>query len=258
MAESIQAPSLSGIGGIRHGFFTRRGGVSGGDYASLNCGPGSQDKPQHVAENRARVARSLGAEPGNLVTVWQVHGATTLPVTGPWLEPGSRPRADAMVTATPGVVLGALTADCAPVLFADPVAKVIGTAHAGWKGALAGILESTLTAMEKLGARRGNVQSVIGPCIGPGHYEVGGEFEAAFLAESPENARFFHRSAAAVKPRFDLPGYCAARLQSAGAGPIAELGRCTYEGESDFFSFRRATHQGKPDYGRQISAIVLS
>ena len=257
MAVSIQAPGLSALSGIRHGFFTRRGGVSGGVHASLNCGPGSRDAPDDVAENRARVARQLGARPENLVTVWQVHGASALHVTAPWTADAQRPQADAMVTATPGLVLGALTADCAPLLFADPLARVIGAAHAGWKGALAGILESTLAAMERLGARRANIQVVIGPTIGAAHYEVGSEFEAAFLAADAGNARFFHRPQAVAKPHFDLPAYCAARLQAAGAGWVADLGRCTYESESDFYSFRRATHLGEADYGRQISAIVL-
>ena len=257
MAESLKAPSLSALGGIRHGFFTRRGGVSEAPYASLNCGPGSKDTPAHVAENRSRVARSLSADPGRLVTVWQVHGTTALPVTGPSPDPASRPQADAMVTATPGVILGALTADCAPVLFADPVARVIGAAHAGWKGALAGVLESTLMAMESLGAHRAYIQAVIGPVIGPTHYEVGEEFERTFLTASADNARFFHRPPGTARPYFDLPGYACARLVGAGVGSAADLGRCTYAGESEFFSFRRMTHRGEADYGRQISAIVL-
>ena len=257
MAASLKAPSLSALSGIQHGFFTRRGGVSGGDYTSLNCGPGSKDSPNNVAENRARVALKLGAKPEHLITVWQVHGATALAVSGPWPDPERRPQADAMVTATPGLVLGSLTADCVPVLFADPQARVIGAAHAGWKGALAGILESTITAMEGLGARRARIQAVIGPAIGPKHYEVGDEFERRFLDASLDNARFFRRPPGAARPFFDLPGFAATRLIAAGAGVVADIARCTYEGESEFFSFRRATHLNQADYGRQISAIVL-
>jgi len=257
MPVALTADSLAGVPGIRHGFYTRAGGVSGAPYASLNCGQGSADARENVTENRARVARSLGAEPERLLTVYQVHGASAIPVTGPWPDPASRPQADAMVTAIPGLAIATLTADCAPVLFADPQAGVIGAAHAGWKGALAGVLESTLTAMEGLGASRKHVRAVIGPTIGRDHYEVGDEFQQTFLTRHIDNARFFHRPTPAAKPHFDLPAYCAARLEAAGAGQVANLARCTYAGESEFFSFRRATHKGEPDYGRLISAIVL-
>ena len=256
MASSLTALSLAALPGIRHGFFTRRGGVSAGLYASLNCGPGSGDDAAAVAENRQLVAASLRA--AHLLTVWQVHGATAVAVTGPRAEAAlPRPQADAMVTATPGVALGALTADCAPVLFCDPKARVIGAAHAGWKGALNGILESTLTAMEALGATRANITAAIGPCIGREAYEVGDEFAQAFLKTDATYARFFYEPRPGCKPHFDLPGFAAQRLKAANTGQIEDLGRCTYRGESEFFSYRRNTHQGFPDYGRQISAIVL-
>lgn len=258
MPVALTAASLAGMPGIRHGFFTRGGGVSGAPYASLNCGPGSADARDNVIENRARVARNLGVAPDRLLTVHQVHGSVAILVTGPWPDPASRPQADAMVTATPGLIIAALTADCAPVLFADPDARVIGAAHAGWKGALAGILESTLAAMEAIGADRKRIRAVIGPTIGRDHYEVGEEFQQTFLTRHVDNARFFHRPAPAAKPHFDLPAYAAVRLEAAGAGQVANLARCTYASESEFFSFRRATHKGEPDYGRQISAIVLA
>ena len=256
MAVSFTSTGLDALPGIRHGFFTRRGGVSAGLYASLNCGPGSGDDPAKVAENRERVTARLGA--AHLLTVWQVHGAMAVAVTEPWAAGSTdRPQADAMVTATPGLALGVLTADCAPVLFHDPQARVIGAAHAGWRGALGGILESTLTAMEALGAARARITAAIGPCIGRDAYEVGEEFERTFLIADPANARFFHRPSPRAKPHFDLPGFAAHRLRAANTGQIDDLGRCTCLCESDFFSYRRNTHQGIADYGRQISAIVL-
>ena len=256
MAEAVTVPSLVALPGIRHGFFTRRGGVSAGLYASLNCGPGSGDDPAKVAENRELVTLALKA--AHLLTVWQVHSATAIAVTGPWAgTTRPRPQADAMVTATPGLALGALTADCAPVLFYDSKARVIGAAHAGWKGALGGILESTLTAMEALGAARANITAAIGPCIGRAAYEVGEEFAQAFVNTDATYARFFHRPNSGAKPHFDLPAFTAHRLRAASTGQIADIARCTYASESDFFSYRRSTHQGIPDYGRQISAIVL-
>jgi len=258
MAVSVTAVALAALPGIRHGFFTRRGGVSEAPYASLNCGPGSRDGRANVVENRARVARSLGLVPERLLTVGQVHGANAVVVAAPWPDPEhGRPQADALVTNTPGLAIATLTADCAPVLFADRQARVIGAAHAGWKGALAGILESTITAMEGLGAHRNRIQVAIGPAIGPNHYEVGEEFVQTFLTRDLDNARFFRRPDGAGRALFDLPGFIAARLSTAGASLCEDLGRCTYAGESEFFSFRRATHLGEADYGRQISAIVL-
>ena len=258
MAESLQTTGLAKLPGIRHGFFTRRGGVSAGVYASLNCGQGSGDTRTNVAENRARVAARLGTAPERLLTVMQVHGTTAATVTGPWSDPvQGRPDADALVTATPGLAIAALTADCAPVLFADPVARVVAAAHAGWKGALGGILESTVVAMETLGARRDRILTAIGPTIGPAAYEVGDEFAAAFLNRVAGSAKYFHRAHPEARWHFDLPAFIASRLQAANVGSIEDIGRCTYSGESDFYSYRRMGHRGEADYGRQISAIVL-
>jgi hypothetical protein len=246
--------------GIAHGFFGREGGVSTGLYESRNCGPGSSDAPEAVAENRRRVAAALipGGEPPQLVSLSQVHSPIvhTLPAWG--TENGKRLEGDAMVTATPGLALGILTADCAPVLLADPRAKVIGAAHAGWKGALGGVLEATLDAMEKLGAQRMRIQAVIGPSISQDAYEVGWDFRDRFLELGLRNRRFFVPSDKEGHYRFDLPGYAAHRLTAAGAGSVESLGVCTYPPENGYFSFRRTTHAGEPDYGRQISAIVLT
>jgi YfiH family protein len=215
MPKPITADCFAEIGGLAHGFFTREGGVSGGIYNSLNCGAGSRDAPQSVAENRRRVAQALGAAKQRLLTCHQIHSADALVVTEPW-EMGKNPKADGMVTKVPGIILGALAADCAPVLFADPDARVVGAAHAGWKGALTGVLEATITAMESLGARRQNIRAALGPCIGPEAYEVGPEFEARFLEADLENARFFRRPSAGARPYFDLPGYVLNRLAAAG------------------------------------------
>ena len=253
-SETLKAP------GIAHGFFDREGGVSTGIYESLNCGPGSKDAPEAVAENRRRVATALipGNEPPQLVSLNQVHSAIVhaLPAWG--AEDGKRLEGDAMVTATPGLALGILTADCAPVLLADPRARVIGAAHAGWKGALGGVLEATLEAMEKLGAQRMRIQAVIGPCISQDAYEVGWDFRDRFLELGLKHRRFFVPSDKEGHYRFDLPGYTAHRLTAAGAGSVESLGVCTYPPENGYFSFRRTTHAGEPDYGRQISAIVLT
>ena len=237
--------------GLAHGFFGRAGGVSTGLYESLNCGPGSRDDPAAVAENRARAVAAL-APGARLATLSQVHSAI-VHVAGPDWDTALRPEGDGLVTATPGLALGILTADCAPVLFADGEAGVIGAAHAGWKGALGGVLEATLQAMEKLGARRPRIAAAIGPCITEAHYEVGPEFPGRF---PPEAARFFAAGERPGHPRFDLPGYVASRL--AGLASVTALGLCTYPVENGFFSFRRATHLGEADYGREISAIVLT
>jgi YfiH family protein len=255
--------------GIAHGFFGREGGVSTGIYSSLNCGPGSKDAPEAVAENRRRVAAVLAPEI-KLLSLSQIHSANvlTLPAWGgddrsiPPRESAARIEGDAMVTATPGLALGILTADCAPVLLADPKAMVIGAAHAGWKGALGvggrGVLEATLDAMEKLGALRDRISAVIGPCITQASYEVGFDFRDRFLELGLRNRRFFVPSDKEGHYRFDLPGYVAHRLTAAGAGTVEMSGICTYPPENGYFSFRRATHAGEPDYGRQISAIVLT
>ena len=237
----------------RHGFFTRKGGASSGIFAGLNCGTGSSDQAEIVAINRARVAAALDLAPAGLVTVNQVHSPDVVAVTGP-LE--GRPKADAMVTATPGLALAILTADCQPVLFADARAGVIGAAHAGWRGAVAGVLEATLDAMEALGARRGDIAAVIGPCISQAAYEVGPEFLDTFRDEDPENARFFG-TGPGDRMLFDLPGYGLHRLRAAGIGRAEWTRHCTYRDSDRFYSFRRTTHAGEADYGRLISVIRL-
>ena len=250
--EIHRADSLSGLTGIAHGFFGNRGGVSEGIYASLNCGPGSKDHPAKVAENRARVVAALAPQ-ARLVTLAQIH-SPHVHVIGP--GGACQAQGDGMVTATPGLMLGIQTADCAPVLFADARAGVIGAAHAGWKGALDGVLEATIAAMEDLGASRPNIAAAIGPCISQANYEVGAEFRARFVEAAGENDAFFLASGSAF--RFDLEGYAAQRLARAGIGALTKMGLCTYPPEHGFFSFRRTTHRGEADYGREISAIVLT
>ncbi|NJM33793.1 MAG: peptidoglycan editing factor PgeF [Rhodomicrobium sp.] len=242
--------------GVRHGFFTRRGGVSKGLYRSLNCGLGSNDDPAHVHENRLRAAAKLGAEPDRLLTMRQVHSARVISV-GSAVPHDRGYEADAMVTRERGLAIGILTADCTPILFADMEAGVIGAAHAGWRGAKAGIIVAVVEAMEALGARRSRIYAAIGPAISQPAYEVGAEFEAAFAGEDEANRAFFRNAGSSGKAHFDLTGYCTKKLQEAGVGHIENLGLCTYADESLFFSYRRATHRGEPDYGRQISAIVL-
>jgi hypothetical protein len=252
----ITAGSLHGDG-IRHGFFTRQGGVSTGIYAALNCGLGSQDERAAVVENRARVAAALAVSGAPVLTLHQVHSATALVVDGPF-PAGSVPRADALVTRTQGLVVGALAADCTPVLFADPARRIVAAAHAGWRGALAGVIEATIAAMEGLGAVRCNIHAAVGPCIGPGAYEVGPEFRDTFLIADTGYGRFFSEPSGKARPHFDLPGFVAHRLKKAGVGAVEVATACTYENESEFFSYRRSTHRKEPDYGRQISAIVVS
>ncbi len=247
MPDLHRSPNLAGVA---HGFFGRSGGVSTGIYESLNCGPGSRDAAEAVTENRARVVAAL-APAGTLVTLSQIHSPTAH-IVGPDWDAATHPSGDGMATTTPGMMLGILTADCAPVLFADRDAKVIGAAHAGWKGALGGVLEATLEAMESLGANRRHIAAAIGPCISQANYEVGPEFRARF----PEG-QFFIASANPGHFRFDLEGYAAHRLAQAGVADVAKLGLCTYPQEGGFFSFRRTTHRGESDYGRQISAIAL-
>ncbi len=237
----------------QHGFFTRKGGASSGIFAGLNCGPGSTDQAAAVAVNRARVAAALGVSADHLVSLHQVHSADVVTVTAPWAD---RPVADAMVTATPGLALGVLTADCQPVLFHDPQARVVGAAHAGWKGALSGVLEATVVAMERLGARRQAVRAVIGPTISQRAYEVGPEFLQAFLDADPDAARFFAEGKE-DRAMFDLPSYGLHRLRAAGVGEAAWTGHCTYSDPELFFSYRRTVHAGEADYGRLISAIAL-
>ena len=242
------------LAGTRHGFFSRRGGASSGIYAGLNCGPGSSDQREAVALNRARVASALELSPERLRSLRQVH-STQVVVVGPdaW---GERPEADAAVTAEPGLALSVLTADCAPVLFLDPVARVIGAAHAGWRGALEGVLEAVLEAMARLGARPGDVRAAVGPTISQRAYEVGPDFFDRFRSEEAGYERFFVPGAG-DRMHFDLPGFVLARLRAAGVGQAAWIGACTFSEPDRFFSFRRTTKAGEPDYGRLISAIRL-
>jgi YfiH family protein len=250
MLEVITADALAPV---RHGFFTRKGGASSGIFAGLNCGPGSSDMAEAVEINRARVAAEMGVSPDALVTLHQTHSADVLTLDRP---PAGRPRADAMVTRTPGLALGILTADCAPVLFADPVAGVIGAAHAGWRGARSGVLEATLAAMTALGAERGRIAAVIGPTISQPAYEVGPEFVEAFLDDDPETGRFF-AAGRAGRAHFDLPAYVLWRLRAAGAGLAEWTRHCTYSDPERFYSFRRAMHASEADYGRLIAVIRL-
>jgi YfiH family protein len=240
--------------GFAHGFFGRQGGVSTGLYESLNCGPGSKDAADAVAENRRLVAAAL-APHAALISLSQIHSSIVHAISD---VPSQRPEGDAMVTATPGLALGILTADCAPVLLADHTARVIGAAHAGWKGALGGVLEAALNGMEKLGASRARIAAVIGPCISQDNYEVDWNFRDRFLELGLRHRRFFLPSGKEGHYRFDLPGYAAHRLAAAGLASVETLGICTYPPENGFFSFRRTTHACEPDYGRQISAIMLT
>jgi polyphenol oxidase len=245
------------LGGISHGFFTREGGHSTGLFDSLNCGMGSGDDKETVLKNRATVAAKLGVASDRLLSAWQIHSPDAVAVSGPW-DGEERPRVDALVTTTPGIGLGVLTADCGPVLFADPKAKVIGAAHAGWKGALTGVTARTLAVMEEQGADRANVTAVIGPMISRAAYEVGPEFPGRFIEADPRNAQFFIASPRAGHYMFDLPGYLAERLRGEGVGTVVNLSLCTFSDERRFFSYRRATHRNEKDYGRLISAIALT
>jgi hypothetical protein len=243
---------------IVHGFLGRSGGVSKGIYAALNCGPGSKDDPGAIAENREIAVQALaGDQEPALVTCYQIHSANAVTVTEPW-QANRSPKADAMVTNRAGIMLGILTADCAPVLFADAKARIIGAAHAGWNGALGGVIESAVSAMTALGARRENIHAAIGPCISQAAYEVGPEFKQRFCSNDDSYARFFLPSERPGHWQFALEEFVADRLNRAGLGGIEKLSACTYSGESEFFSYRRATHRAEPDYGRQLSAIALS
>ncbi|TCT40198.1 peptidoglycan editing factor PgeF [Martelella mediterranea] len=239
---------------VRHGFFTRQGGVSRGIYESLNCGNGSDDIKAHIAENRRRVADWFGTKPEFLINLHQHHSADVITVDQPLT--GERPKADALVTRTPGLVLGVLTADCGPVLFADAKNGVIGAAHAGWCGAFGGVLEATVEAMLKLGATRPTIKACLGPTISRHAYEVGPEFKERFCKTSPENDQFFKASETPDHAYFDLPAFIGTRLNEAGI-EYEILDRCTYRNAADFFSFRRTTHCRESDYGRQISAIAM-
>ena len=241
--------------GIRHGFFTRQGGVSTGLYDSLNTGVGSNDDPAAVAENRRRVAAHLGGTADDLAACYQIHSAVARVAEAGWK--GERPEGDASVTAATGVICAVLTADCAPVLLADAEAGVVGAAHAGWKGALGGIVHSTVAAMEALGARPGRIVAVVGPCISQASYEVGADFQERFEHHDPGCGRFFRSTGAADKRLFDLPGFVLWRLEQAGVGEAAWTGEDTRADAARFFSNRRAFLNGEPDFGRQMSAISL-
>jgi YfiH family protein len=253
----LQAQSLGRLAAIRHGFFDRTGGVSQGVYATLNGGVGSDDAPENVTTNRARMANALGVPPDRLLTPYQIHSPDVATVDAPW-TPDNRPRADALVTATPLLAIGVSTADCGPLLFADPQARVIGAAHAGWRGAFTGVIEATVAAMEKLGAARGRIVAALGPVISQPNYEVGAEFVERFAAADAGNSRFFAPSKRAGHAMFDLNGYIAARVERAGIEHFEDLGLCTYADPARFYSFRRTTHLAEPDYGRHINAIVLA
>jgi YfiH family protein len=253
-ATPLRSALLDGPG-LTHGFFTRQGGVSTGVYASLNGGIGSRDDPHAVAENRRRMAMTLGIDPAHLLVPFQTHSPTALAVTQAFSE---RPRCDALVTSVPGLGLGVTGADCGMILFADKEARVIGAAHAGWKGALDGVLEATLAAMEMLGARRASTAAVLGPAISRKSYEVGAEFEGRFLAVSESYASFFSASPRDGHFHFDLPGFIAMRLRCAGIGSFEDLARDTYAEPETFYSYRRSVHKRELDYGRQIAAIALA
>lgn len=250
MLEMITSDALAPF---NHGFFTRKGGASSGIFRGLNCGPGSSDLSEVVAINRARVAAAMDVAPDQLLTTIQTHSADVATLTAAFTD---RPNADALVTATPGLALGVLTADCQPVLFADAKAGVIGAAHAGWRGAKDGVLAATLDAMEALGAQRANISAVIGPTISQAAYEVGPEFFEGFISDAPENARFFAKGAG-DRLLFDLPGYGLHQLRTAGVGHAEWTRHCTYSDADRFYSFRRTTHAGEADYGRLISVIRL-
>lgn len=237
----------------RHGFFTRAGGASSGIFAGLNCGVGSSDQREAVLLNRTRVAKAMGVAPDALITVHQVHSSDVHTLTSP---PRVPVKADALVTATPGLALAILTADCQPVLFYDPHARVIGAAHAGWRGTHSGVLEATIAAMEDLGAARDRVAAVIGPCISQPAYEVGPDFFETLLSDDPETARFF-ANGTGDRLHFDLPGYGLHRLRRAGVERCEWTRHCTYSDPDRFFSYRRSTHEKEADYGRLISSIIL-
>jgi YfiH family protein len=251
----LTSPRLAELAGVRHAFFTRQGGVSEGLYASLNVGRGSGDDAVRVAQNRARAAGALGGDADALATAYQIHSARAVVIEAPF--EGAPPQADAVVTRAPGLICGALAADCAPVLLADPEARVVAAVHAGWRGALGGVVEAAIAAMVSIGADPARISAAVGPCIGPASYEVGREFLATFVAADPANAAFFAAGATSEKRLFDLPAYVLARLAAAGVTGAEWIGRDTCAEADWFFSNRRAVHRGERDYGRLLSAIAL-
>src|SRR5215213_10739411 len=251
----LGSPLLSSVPGLRHAFFTRHGGVSVGLYDSLNGGLGSNDDQANVAENRRRMAEQMGVEPSHFLSPWQIHSPDALVVSGPWSDI-SRPRADALVTRVEGLAIGVTAADCGPILFVDPNARVIGAAHAGWKGALTGIVESTVDTMIQLGAERTGIVAAIGPLIRQHSYEVGAEFVDRFIEADAENAVYFSPSARDGRAMFDLAGYIRMRLENAGVLMIDDIGVDTYS-DDRFYSYRRSVHRNEADYGRHVHAIAL-
>jgi YfiH family protein len=251
----LVSPLLSAIPGLRHAFFTRHGGVSGGIYESLNGGLGSHDDPANVAENRRRMAEQMGVNPAHFLSLWQIHSPDTIVVSGPG-DNASRPRGDALVTRAEGLAIGVTAADCGPILFADPNARVIAAAHAGWKGALTGIVESTVEAMLELGAERTGIVAAIGPLIRQHSYEVGAEFVERFITADAENALFFVAAARDGHAMFDLAGFIRMRLENAGVLMIDDIGLDTYS-DDRLYSYRRSVHRNEPDYGRHVHAIAL-
>lgn len=249
----IQSKTLAAAG-VKHAFFTRNGGVSEGVYTSLNGGVGSSDARENVSENKRRMAETLGVEAERFLVPFQIHSPDCQIVDAPWTD---RPRCDGLATAAPDLALGVTGADCGMILFADPKAAVVGACHAGWKGALSGVIEATISAMEKLGAKRANAIVALGPTIGPQSYEVGPEFFAQFVAQSPEHARFFSSSVKPEHKMFDLPAFIGMRVERAGVASFENLGLDTYSDEERLFSYRRTTHRKEPDYGRLVSAVAL-
>ena len=253
----LQAVVLAPLANVRHAFFTRSGGVSAGVYASLNGGVGSNDRPENVAENRARMAAILGVNPDRLLTAYQIHSPDVVVADKPWTRE-NRPRADAIVTQVPRLAIGVSTADCGPLLLADSDAGVIGAAHAGWRGALTGVIEATIAAMERIGADRNRIAAALGPTIRQANYEVGPEFVQRFLSEDRANALYFAPAQRPKHAMFDLPGYIGDRVRRTGITQFEDLGLCTYAEPERFFSYRRTTRSGEADYGRHVNAIALA
>jgi polyphenol oxidase len=254
-ASAAQSSLLAALSGVRHGFFGRQGGVSGGIYASLNTGQGSGDAPEAVAENRARIAAAFSLTPDRLLSAHQIHSADVVLADGPW--DSERPKADAIVSRCPNLALGALAADCAPVLFADATARVVGAAHAGWRGAIGGVLERTVATMVRAGAAKSRIVAAVGPCIAQASYEVGPEFMERFLLDDAANMRFFVPGTG-DRLQFDLKAFCAARLRAAGVAAVDVLADDTFTADEAFFSHRRSVKRGEPDYGRNLSVIALT
>lgn len=252
----IEDDNLS-LQGISHGFFTRVGGVSEGIYASLNCGFGSNDEASNVLQNRSIVSERLGVPGARVNTPYQTHSSDAVVTHEGW-GPDAAPKADAVVTNTPNIVIGVLTADCAPVLFVDPINKVVAAAHSGWRGAVGGVLENTVETMRSLGAQRRHIVAVVGPCIGQKNYEVGREFYDQFMTVDQGYSSFFSLNEKTNNPHFDLSGFAVSRLEKIGVKKAIATPYCTYEDETQFFSYRRNTHNSMADYGRQVSAIVIN